>query len=169
MKNVYVLIIISLTSFDLFAIEEKKLTLPEGWRFVKHEEMKEEWRDKSLSLFTAQDADYDGDKKIDHARFLISTDGKKYGIFVWWGNENFKMPFPIHFEKDGFGNMGIMKAQKDKYRTACGKGYYACKKNEPADLNLENESLDYFKEGSGNSFFHYDKIQKMFLRTWMSN
>lgn len=168
MKNVCVLII-TLSSFELSAIEEKKLTLPEGWRFFKVKEIKEEWRDKSLSLFTALDSDFDGDKKLDHARFLISTDGKKFGIFVWWGSENYKMPFPIHFEKDGFIGMGIMKAHKDKYRTACGKGYYVCEKDEPADLKLENEGIDYFKESSANSFFHYDKKKKMFLRTWISD
>lgn len=168
MITLYGLLIVIFASFNLYAIEEKKLTLPEGWRFLKPSEAKEEWRDKSLSLFTAQDGDFDGDKKIDHARFLTSTDGNKFGIFVWWGSENYQMPFPIHFEKSGFANMGIMKAHKDKYRTACGKGYYVCKKNEPADLTMENEGIDFFKEGSGNSFFHYDKLKKMFVRTWMS-
>jgi len=65
--------------------------------------------------------------------------------------------------------MGVTIAKPGKYKTACGKGYFECEKGEPAELNLKLPAIDYFKEGSANSFFIWDKKAKQFKRIWMSD
>jgi hypothetical protein len=65
--------------------------------------------------------------------------------------------------------MGIKSAKSGKYKTACGKGYWDCKKGEPAELNLRMPAMDLFQYESANSFFVWDSKIKKFKRIWMSD
>ena len=65
--------------------------------------------------------------------------------------------------------MGIKTAEPGKYKTACGKGYWVCKKGETAKLNLKMAAIDLFQYESANSYFVWDTKTKMFKRIWMSD
>ncbi len=43
--------------------------------------------------------------------------------------------------------MGVDVAKPGEYKTACGKGYFACAEGEPAILRLNRPAIDYFKFG----------------------
>jgi hypothetical protein len=65
--------------------------------------------------------------------------------------------------------MGIDVAKPGTYKTACGKGYWACERGEPAVLKLKFPAINFFRFGSGNSYFVWDTKTKKFKRIWMSD
>jgi hypothetical protein len=64
---------------------------------------------------------------------------------------------------------GIELAKPGTYATACGKGYWDCKKGEPEELRLERAGIDFFKYESANSYFVWNAGKKKFDRIWMSD
>jgi len=65
--------------------------------------------------------------------------------------------------------MGIDLAKKGKYVTACGKGYFECEAADPRKIILKRPGIDYFKEGSANSFIYWDDKKRAFKRIWISD
>lgn len=65
--------------------------------------------------------------------------------------------------------MGIDVAKPGEYKTACGKGYFACKKGESKILKLNRPAIDYFKLGSASSFFFWNDKTNSFKRIWISD
>ena len=65
--------------------------------------------------------------------------------------------------------MGIEKVSHGRYKTACGKGYWDCKKGEPSEIVIEHDAINYFKTESANSYFYWDAKTKKFKRIWMSD
>jgi hypothetical protein len=65
--------------------------------------------------------------------------------------------------------MGIDTVTTGDYKTACGKGYWECKKSEPEILNLKHVAINYFKFESANSFFYWDDKTGSFKRIWISD
>jgi hypothetical protein len=114
-------------------------------------------------------ADYDGDGVLDEARLVVAGDGKTYALLVSASS----LPRQIVLDEDpapGFLDvMGISVAKPGTYRTACGKGYFECGPEEPAEITLSMPGIDYFREGSANSFFWWDNKTKTFKRTWISD
>jgi hypothetical protein len=72
-------------------------------------------------------------------------------------------------DKSWIDVMGVRIAKLGKYKTAFGKGYWDCKEGEPEALNVKLPAIDYFKEGSANSFFIWDNKTRQFKRIWMSD
>jgi len=62
--------------------------------------------------------------------------------------------------------MGIEKASPGKYGTACGKGYFEYT-DEPPEIALKYDAIDYFKYESANSFFIWEG--NGFKRVWISD
>ena len=143
-----------------------------GWRSPLKSELTLDsslGKERGDSLLRAQ-ADFNGDSKIDVANILINDKENKMGLFVELGG------YPGQcFQLDEINDkswaeiMGISIAKPGNYKTACGKGYWKCKKNEPGELELKLPAIDYFKEGSASSFFIWDKKEKTFNRIWMSD
>jgi hypothetical protein len=168
----YICVLAVMVSIHCFAasVKEAALTLPAGWRFPNKSEAREVWRKKSNLNFLKVSADFDGDQIKDQSAVLVSIDGKRFGIFVWLGN-NKQVPLEIfvNVEYAHLSSMGIDLFVKGFYKTACGKGYFDCKEGEPAELNLQNDSINFFKNESASSIFYWNPEQKKFIRTWMSD
>ena len=41
--------------------------------------------------------------------------------------------------------MGIKKVSTGIYKTACGKGYWDCQKDEMPEITINNEAIDYLR------------------------
>lgn len=156
---------------------EQKTDLPTGWRYPSAEELSDELgRKDSPTKYTKAVTDFNGDGIDDEAYLLKSTTFSGEGLLVrlsdkqkgfrWvtlatidWGKEYPKVNL----------SMGVDIAKPGEYKTACGKGYWACEKGEPAVLKLKRPAIDYFKFESANSFFYWDDKTNRFKRIWMSD
>jgi hypothetical protein len=142
------------------------------WRTPAKSELTDasDWRKEDPELYLTAKADFDGDGKEDTARLMINAKENKMGLFVELGSHHGKKIRLDEIDgKSWIDVIGITVAKPGKYKTACGKGYWDCKKDEPEALNLKLPAIDYFKEGSANSFFIWDKKTKQFKRIWMSD
>jgi len=126
------------------------------------------WRQNDKTLYLTAKADFDGDGKQDIVSILINDKINKMGLFAELSSKPGKIQL-VEDDKTGIQVMGIAVAKPGKYKTACGKGYWACEKGEPATLNLKFPAIDYFKEESASSFFIWNKKAKQFERVWMSD
>lgn len=159
------------------AFGQDKIALPEGWRYPTAEELSDEpERKDSPTKYIKAVADFNGDGINDEAYLVKSTKFSGEGLLVhlsdkqrgfrWlvlntidWGKEYPKVNL----------SMGIAVVKPGQYETACGKGYFECKKGEPRVLKLKRPAIDYFKFGSANSFFFWDDKTSSFKRIWMSD
>jgi len=143
-----------------------------GWRKPNNNGLGKDyaWRKDDPNLYLTAKADYDGDGKVDEASLLINTKAEKMGLFVELSSQPGKtIKLDEMDDLSWIEVMGVAVAKPGKYKTACGKGYFECDKGEPESLNLKQPVIDYFKEGSANSFFVWEKKSKEFKRIWMSD
>jgi hypothetical protein len=146
--------------------------LPSGWRLPTNEELRDTWRDESDSRYATVKGDFNGDGIIDEAKLLLRKDGNALGLFVFLSQKDgaFKI-----FQLDEINAveyiqvMGIEKVERGTYKTACGKGYWDCQDDEPSEIILHNDAIDYYKIQSVNSFFYWDKGANSFKRIWISD
>ena len=52
--------------------------------------------------------------------------------------------------------MGIGKVKPGQYETACGKGYWDCRKDEPKILSTKRDAVEFFKDESASSVYVYN-------------
>jgi len=116
-------------------------------------------------------ADFNGDGIIDTAILLINDKNNKMGLFVSVSSgEKFNIIQLAEMDdKTWVDAMGVSTVKPGKYKTACGKGYWECGKGIPEVLNLKYHAVNFFKFGSANSFFVYDKNLNEFKRIWISD
>jgi hypothetical protein len=142
------------------------------WRVPTKAELADEtgWRKDDKTLYLTAEADFDGDGKQDNVSLLVNDKKNSMGLFVELSSQpGKKIKLDEIDDKSWIQVMGVTVAKPGKYKTACGKGYWACEDGEPAVLNLKLPAIDYFKEGSANSFFIWDKKTKQFKRIWISD
>jgi hypothetical protein len=116
--------------------------------------------------------DFNGDGIIDTARLLFREDGSALGLFAFVSQKNYSFKVYLLDEikgADAIHDMGIKKVSPGLYKTACGKGYWSCDKDELPELSIQNDSIDYFKTESAESFFYWDVRTNAFKRIWMSD
>ena len=65
--------------------------------------------------------------------------------------------------------MGIAIVEPGEYKTACGKGYFDCKKGEPEVLTLNNIGISYFLFESASSIWYWESAKNEFTQIWISN
>jgi hypothetical protein len=97
---------------------------------------------------------------------------KAFGLFIFLGQKNssFKMVLlDEHKRETDKLFMGISLMEPGQYKTACGKGYWACKDKEPEVLKIKSSGINYFAFESANSVFFWDASKKEFTRIWMSD
>jgi len=144
--------------------------IPQGWRTPKSQEIVYEgdtWRNENPSKFLEVQADFDGDGKNDDAKLLVSSNGEKYGLFVFLGSGKtvrLTQEKTVHLQV-----MGIDLLQPGAHKTACGKGYWECKKGEPETLHLGTPGLLYFKSESAASVYVWSSSAKGFYQVWLSD
>ncbi|MFI4941253.1 MAG: hypothetical protein ACHP7O_13045 [Burkholderiales bacterium] len=161
-----------LTAIGLLFAGTAQAELPVGWRVPTTQELDDgtDWRKKDANLFLSASGDFDGDQKKDSAQLLVNDSKNSMALFVILSSQNYK-PMLLDEIKDKkmIGAMGISLAKPGSYKTACGKDYFDCKKNEPDNILLEGLAIDYFKEESANSFFVWQPKSRSFVRYWMSD
>lgn len=159
-------------SLSLLAACSNSKSLPEGWRLPTSEELQDAWRNESENKYTIVKGDFNGDGIIDEAKLLVRKDSAGFGVFafVYQKDHSFKI-YQLDEMKDInlIQAMGIKKVPPGTYKTACGKGYWDCQKDEVPEINIKNEAIDYFKTESANSFFYWDVKTKFFDRIWISD
>jgi len=144
--------------------------IPQGWRAPKSQEIAYEgdtWRNENSNKFLEVQADFDGDEKNDDAKLLVSSNGEKYALFVFLGSG--KTVRLAQEKTEHLQVMGIDFLLPGAHKTACGKGYWECKKGEPKMLHLHTPGLLYFKSESAASVYVWSSSTKGFHQVWLSD
>jgi len=150
--------------------------LPDGWRLPTQAEINAvPMRSWSETKFLRVDGDFNSDGKLDFAQLVKSenSDGEGFAVYLsnptgyeWQVVQNFmykKRPSnPTLY-------MGLDIAEPGSYKTACGKGYWACKEGEPEILVLNNLGVAYFKFESASSIWYWDNSKDKFKQIWISD
>ncbi len=152
---------------------QSKLEFPAGWNPATASDYSAE----DLSFRKQQvpnhiEADFNSDGIADHAWILINTSKGLYGLFVLLGQKSGGhkiIAIDEHKRETEKLFMGISLWEPGQYKTACGKGYWECKDNETAILNLETPGINFFAFESANSVFYWNSSKKEFKRIWMSD
>lgn len=145
---------------------------PAGWRTPTAKELVSDisWREEDPNRYLTVSADFDGDSQPDTAELVVSDKRNSMALFVRVSSNRYKPVLLDEIEdKRMIQVFGVALAAPGHYKTACGKGYFDCDKGEPESIDLKTPAIDYFKEGSANSFFLWDPRTKKFLRLWMSD
>ena len=156
-----------------FAFAGTSPTFPTGWRASTNDDYSTE--DLSFVNNIAPNhvvADFNGDGLTDEAWILLKDTENVYGLFVFFGvsDKKFKTIKLIEYKKETSKlYMGISILESGSHKTACGKGYWDCDKDEPEILRLENPSIDFFAFESANSVYYWEKSQNKFKRVWLSD
>jgi hypothetical protein len=116
-------------------------------------------------------ADLNGDGAMDQARLLIRNKGHGLGLFAFVSQKDgtFKT-FKLDEKKDinYIKVLGIVVVPPGRYETFCGFIGY-CDEGELPEIFLHNSAINYFKEGSANSFFYWDEQTMSFKQVWMND
>jgi len=166
-----------------------QILLPADYLKPKDELFFQKWRDSSKTKFLSLGTDLNCDNLIDSVFILEKKDGKGIGLFAFLKDE--KNNFTVYNlyestkDKNNYDNLnevqieqirkqyksayGIKIANQGSYQTACGKGYYECEEDEPEEVLLKCNGINFFLYESANSFFYWDNIQNKFKRIWISD
>lgn len=147
------------------------MALPNGWRMPTKLELGDDWRQRDAEKFSVATGDFNGDGILDRALLLVSRSGKRAGLYVFLSERaGFKVyALDVRNSTEILPAMGIAKVIPGRYKTACGKGYWACKKNEPSEMLVQHDALEYFKTESASSYFYWNGQVKSFERVWISD
>lgn len=147
---------------------------PSGYRFPGEADYSGDWRESrgaGRAPFVVR-ADFNSDGAPDEAWLLpASRSGTGWGLFAALGSAKGPRRF-VRLEQgdrtkvQGFG---ISLVKPGQYKTACGKGYWACERDEPAVLVLKSPAFEFFAFESASSIFWWDPRAGAFRRTWISD
>ncbi len=172
MRSVQGIFLAIIVSLSLLSACSNSKSLPHGWRLPTSEELKDTWRNASENRYTIVKGDFNGDGIVDEAKLLARKDGSGFGVFafIYQKDHSFKI-YHLDEMKDVklIQAMGIKKVSPGTYKTACGKGCWDCQKDEVPEITIKNETIDYFKTESANSFFYLDIKTNAFKRIWISD
>jgi hypothetical protein len=113
----------------------------------------EEWRSRSDRGFLVARGDFDGDGKMDEASLVLSKDGRHLALVVALSASRERV-LSLGEGDRPLLRMGIVTVPPGRYRTACGKGYRDCKADEPEELVLRFDAIDYFYEESADGVYY---------------
>lgn len=164
------LVILSIITHSVVSVHISfAFSVPDGWRELSQDEFTNEIRRDESKDFISVTGDFNGDGVLDEAKLLVTTDGSKMGIVVWISDKDQLKLFVLGEYEAWPKGMGIDLVSPGDYKTACGKGYWACKPDEPATLILTTDAINYFRFESANSFFFWDNKLQAFNRVWISD
>jgi hypothetical protein len=148
--------------------------LPSGFRIPTESDRTGDWKksQKEISTPFHASADFNGDGLVDHVWILLRKSGKGWGLFAFLARTGDR-PLVVKLDEDNgqtpAQRFGVDVVKAGNYDTACGKGYWACKSGEPANLKLRLPAIDFYMFESANSYFWWDATSKKFKRTWISD
>lgn len=148
--------------------------MQQDWRRPTREELDAEaMRSSSPARYAEAEADFDGDGVNDLAALFVSINGLSEGLFVRLssrGADGWQQAAGVVRIVQAAGPvMGISVAKPGKYATACGKGYWTCGEGEPAEVQLEQPGIEFFRFESASSLVYWDKSGASFKRIWTSD
>jgi hypothetical protein len=159
------LITLSLVLVFCSAHAESKLSLPLGWRNAQGKEITpsgDNWRTANTSLYQRVSGDFDRDGKVDEARLLVDNSGQRFALFVFFGRGDWLIFEDGDIERLPY--LGIEHIKPGAYKTACGKGYWACESEEPARLLLKADGISFLRMRVQSPFSSGIKTQSSFVR-----
>jgi hypothetical protein len=173
MRKLIAAIAFFLITLHSLLLAQSNPEFPAGWKPAT----KNDYSDENLSFMKNQvpnhiTADFNGDGKADDAWILINASKYAFGLFVFLAQKDgsYKMlTLDEQKRKSDKLFMGISLMEPGQYKTACGKGHWECKDNEPEVLELKLPGVDYIRFESADSVFFWDSSKKEFTRIWMSD
>ena len=170
MKKLLAILFIFILPFVVFGQTPKA---PSGWRFPQATDFNGEWKAnrKDVPSPNKINGDFNADKLKDEAWILIPTSGKAIGVFVFLRQKDnsFRSVQLDYFEGESPQASYISLAPKNKYDTACGKGYWDCSENEPAVLDLKTEGIYFASYEGGSKIFYWSSLRKTFESVGISD
>jgi hypothetical protein len=131
--------------------------MPVGWAKPPAKLTGQEFRRKDPNHFLIVTGDFNGDGVQDKALLRVNQQTQKLGFFIclttatgcdWHRLEVMDIAF--------LDVMGIGKVKPGQYETACGKGYWDCRKDEPTTLSTKRDAVEFFKDESASSVYVYN-------------
>lgn len=166
----------SLTLLTLFTFSVYAIELPNGWRFPTEKELEaNSMRSESFDKYAIVESDFNSDGKTDYAYLVKSTIFSGEGLLVKLSTPNgdtWKVLDKIDWGQEYLNvdlAMGIDLAKPGDYKTACSKGYWKCKENEPEILILKTPGIWYFQFESAASIYYWDAKSGEFKQIWISD
>jgi len=132
----------------------------------------DDWRNEHPRKYLAADGDFNGDGINDAARLLISNERSEIGLFAFISQKNGTFAVILLDKitnRESIHRLGIRKVSRGSYKTACGKGYWECSKDEVPVISIAHEAIDYFVFESANSFFYWDDKTQTFRTAVISD
>jgi hypothetical protein len=144
--------------------------LPKGWRSPSTKQLSQDFRRKDRNHFALAIGDFNGDGIEDRAALLVDETNSKLGLFVCLRNAN-GCNWQLLEEMDIvlLEAMGIATVKLGEYKTACGKGYWECDKDEPSTLVLKRQAIEFFNTESASSNYVYDPRNAKFTAIAISD
>ena len=173
MKNPLTAIVIIHIALTGLTYAQSMPAFPSGWKPAT----KTDFSDENLSFNRDRvpnhiEADFNGDSIRDHAWILINSSRTAYGLFLFLGIDNGSYE-TIQLDEHNMETVklftGISLLEAGQYQTACGKGHWACKKDEPEILRLSTPGINYYAFEGANSVFYWNSSNHKFIRTWLSD
>jgi hypothetical protein len=152
---------------------QASLRAPNGYRFPVETDYSGDWmefRTKYPTPFVVR-ADFNGDGVIDEAWLLPARSSRGWGLFAVLGSSNGTRRF-IRLEQDRKSQVqrfGLSLVEPGQYKTACGKGYWECARDEPEVLELKSSAFEFFLFESASAMFWWDRRSRSFRRTSISD
>ncbi|MBN2200544.1 hypothetical protein JW777_01165 [bacterium] len=137
---------------------------------------KDDYTDEDIRFFNGAlpnhaHGDFDGDDRRDHAFILIQKDEAKCGLFVLPGSGGriiklHEMPLS---RRDGKIHAGLSPVKPGRYLTACGRGFWDCGPDEPAELELTRSGVYFFIFEGPCSIFYWNENGRRYRRVPISD
>jgi hypothetical protein len=155
------------------AVAAQKTQPPAGYRFPTESDYTGDWKGPSSAGSEPfhDKGDFNGDGIQDDVWVLPTTSGTGFGMFAFLGARS-GSPQIIRLaaaRRDSPQHYGIGTVKPGRYDTACGKGYWDCKKGEPEKLDLNVDAIEFYVFESSSSIFWWDAKARKFERTWISD
>ncbi len=143
---------------------------PAGWRYPDDKDIIGDWKEyKSPFHFTS---DFNGDGVRDHAWILIRKNNSGWGLFVFLGAKQGASSIIKLMEDVGPAQryaISLTAPSKEKWKTACGKGYFECKPGEPEEIQIKAPSIELCYIESSCSIYMWNRKTNKFSAYQMSD
>lgn len=166
MLIVVVLLVMSACESNKFSSDPNKIALPDGWTLPPKSLTLDDWRNKDSNSYLQVTGDFNGDGVGDTAKLLVRADGSGMALFVFLSENGAKHKLIMLSERKDIKylkSLGIERVSPGRYETACGKGFVECRKDEPKEVVLAHDAINFFKYDSANMYFYWDKKTDSFI------
>jgi len=160
---------ISLLFYIILMLCFERSIFAECWENLPKTIAKEEWRRESKQRFLLVMGDFNGDGKVDFAKFQISCDSKRIAAFAFIKNGNkYKSILLADIPLNAMVAYGIKLVKPGFYKGISENGNVNDLKSYITE-KIRFDSIELFKNESVSSIFYYDTKTQKFKRLWISD